>query len=550
MKKAILCAGFLAAATGLAGCDTIGDGVAPVEVMLVPGESGQMRFNEDGVLTLTECLPGSVDAILRFSNGSAGLVTNRSENIRYSSSNNTVIMVSNLDVPVPGGQVFQRASLVPISPGEATITVEYVGLRGSIDVIVEELANVTLEPEQAFTMVPWSQRPLVLRATVLGQTTSVSGAAHWTLTDVLPDEVQPLTINSANGVVSAWQPGSATAHGELFVCSGFIDPNDLDITLPGRVFEVDVNVEHPSSLDIVREFDDGHPLIVGLSEYLRAEAQFNSGADAQDLTTLAAWSADEPEVGNVLSAAAEGSRSIVITPRGTEDEPNLGGNTLVTARFAYCDLEQYDACYDPDEDDVPEDPIDGVGPLNVFTSSADLQVERGEVLGLAFARNGETITTLEIPEGCAIQPDLVAELRTESEQEFERRINRDAFFEVITEDEEDDGDNGDNGAGGDDGDGDGGNGDDNGGDDEPVDPTKVVSVATNTTLPLAHNAGMIGAIGKAGQTASIRASIRAEPSLPNPQVGEDEEAPELEMRTAELEVSIIEAADCALLNDN
>lgn len=561
MKKAILSAGFLAAATGLAGCDTIGDGVSPVEVMLVPGQTGAMQLNEDGQLELTECIPASVDAILRFSNGSAGLITNRSENVRYSSSNPSVVRISNLDVPVPGGQVFQRASLVPISPGTATIDVEYVGLRGSIEVVVEGLGPVSLDPDEAFTMAPNSTRQLNLRAALQGQTVSVSSAAHWSLDNIDEDAPPPVVIGSGSGLITAWQPGTATAVGELFVCSGFVDPENNGTTLPERKVQVDLEVQAPTSLDIVREFDDGHPLIIGTSEYLRAEAHFANG-DTQDLTVFAAWTASEADVGTVLSAAAEGSRSIVITPRGREDEPNPGTASDITAAFTYCDFwdAEYVRCYDPRvPEQVPETPIEGVGPLTVFEATETLQVRPGLVEAIYFQRKDETgtpqtITTLEIPEGCAIQPDLIADLEVPSEGlSFSRRINRDAFFEIVKPEDEN-GDDGDTGTT-DDGNGDGnGNGDGDGdgdgnGDAEPVDPTKVLRVVTNTTLPLDHNAGLIGAIGKSGQTASIRASIRVDPSTPDPAAsGDDDETPPPPMRTAELEVTITDPADCGLID--
>jgi hypothetical protein len=554
MNKAIFRVGLMAAIFALAACDSVGDGVRPVSLTLVP--QGMTEMPEDD-FEIFECLPGGVDAILEFSNGSRGLVTRRSANVRYSSSDESVVQVSNRpecedplrcpagDFNIPGNLVFPQGTLIPVGPGTATITVEYVGFEASIDVTVLPLGEISLAQSETFSMAPDSLVQLNGTAVINGQTQSVRTGAEWFLDESEEDDLRVTPRGNDAGLMQARIPGGATrtATADFFLCSGTLDDNGeltRTPTNPSRILSVDVNVEPIQALEIVREYEpdgDGfiEPLVIGFTEFLRVLATFPSGAEPQDLTFQSFWATDEDDeedVGLFLGSGQQ-TRSILIglgDPQAVDEEEasGEGGFTSVTSTYIYVDrlLEE------PETVELDSDPV-------------VIEVRPAEVLSIAWAFDSgdglETITEITIPRNCSIQPDVIGTFaridEVGAQREFTRRVNREASYGVNPDDEDDE----ENGNG------------------EGEAPDPVVQVRNRPVLPLDRFAGTITAVGEVGEEAIVRAAIAVVVEPPEEGDGgeqgedvtgdeDDDEDPGFELREADLRVIVGEEVDCATLN--
>ncbi len=129
----------LGAVALLSGCSGIGKGNAP--------ESLEIRVNDIAESAeLFECLAGTAQARLAFNDGSAGDFARRSGAV-WSSSDETVLRVSDGSIPASDTEFFVNGTLLPVKAGTAVLTVKYLNFEDSIPVTVKPL-KIELSPHQ------------------------------------------------------------------------------------------------------------------------------------------------------------------------------------------------------------------------------------------------------------------------------------------------------------------------------------------------------------------------------------------------------------------
>jgi hypothetical protein len=332
-------AGSLALVTAACDISGIGDGVRPVSIEIAPPRTVAEGENFKTPL----CFADQMSVILRFSNGSAGNYTNR--NARWTSSDENVVKVSNGDYPSPDDPelVYGRGVLIPITAGNATITVNYVGMSASYDVEVIEPESITLNTDR-LAIAPNTAGALALTALIDGEELDVTRSATWSFVE--GDGAKDFaTIGANTGIVVAKaQDKELTARAKLSLCSGRAD----------SIQEAAVVISSLQSIALTREFADApnDELVKGTSDKLTAIGTLLSG-DTQDLTTQLTYLSDETTGSGenppkILLAGLGGVRNYAVgfsvgtatmravwygvdpTPDETEedDRPNLASNNL------------------------------------------------------------------------------------------------------------------------------------------------------------------------------------------------------------------------------
>ena len=320
-----------AAATALGGCDSVGEGNGLVGLELVPVRAEGTRGAADYQAVSYECLPEIVNLFGFFTNGTRGTFNGRAD---WRSSNELVVRVSSGDIPIPNinNTNYEGGVLVPVAPGTATITAEYVGLSVSIPVEVRTPDEVRLTRGD-LTVAPLTIERYGMEMVIEGDAVSVSDHAVWEF----PEAAEGILSVNGIGNVTAEQLTAApiTLTGRLPLCA---DPQYTESTTIDGAPTADITVAEIASIAIESEFTTGnsfdgsidHDLMQGTTEQFTATARFSSGA-TQNLTNQfnLAWLATDT-VEDVTVA------SFLAAPRGML----LGaaeGETLVTARLGAAD---------------------------------------------------------------------------------------------------------------------------------------------------------------------------------------------------------------------
>ncbi|MGB0212963.1 hypothetical protein [Algiphilus sp.] len=542
--RAWLTAGTALLTAGLlAGCDAVGEGVAPTGITIQPDFSGtglstreaeaaQEAFDEGAPFRIAECLPAAMSVILEFDSGARENITRRSENVVYSSSDESVVRVSNRDIPFLGNpdQVFPRGAIVPVAPGSATITVNYSNFSADIPIEVQALGAIDPFVDFPEVLAPNSFAEVVSEATVNGQTLSVATAAALSLTDVNSgEESEAAQVESTQSRVLIRGLEAATAQRA-----------ELDFELCGRTFEREFRVADIAELQLARPDDDGQPLAIGFSELLTATAVFGDGSTL-DLSNQARFSASEDSQNLLLfPEAAAGGNSLVLGLSGLEDdeEEEAGddtGNGAGDGDDAVGDAEgtggtgTANATFDQDPTDDADLEEGEADPTQVDADPLSLTVRPGRVDALRWQvpRNDDGDRVIEVPQDCSVKPGVEGEMRIAledgSKAEVTRRIDREANYLIGDESldpEEDPGNS----------------------DDEESDP--IVEVVDRTTLSTQRRAGTITAVGEVGDEERVRAVLIQSVTLPGfDDVDNGEE--ETFVIEDELIVRVVERVDCA-----
>ncbi|WP_420426302.1 hypothetical protein [Algiphilus sp.] len=542
----------------VAGCDSVGEGVAPSGITIEPGFTGSARqreaaeeaFENGAPFEVTECLPAAMRVVLEFDNGSREDITRRSENVRYTSSNPAVLQVSNRDIPFLGDEeaVFPRGALLPVAAGTATVSVEFAGFRSSIDLQVNALGEITPFVDFPEVIAPASLAEVLADAVVQGQTTSVTSAAALSVEDVGGSDAGPFAqVTSVSG--------------RSFVRGLLPSPTQratLDFALCDRQFSKEFRVAEIEELRIERRNDDGEPLAIGFSELLDATAIFDDGS-TQNLNNQADFETEDND-NNVLLLLQVPARSnsLVLGLSGSQDteetcpEPGEGGSATVLARF-----DQDPSVAVPDSElpdgasDLPEAESNRL-PLTVRPG-------RAQAIRWRVEADGEGERVLEVPQGCTVQPGVDGDIEILREDgsrvTVTRRIDREVNYLVGDEtidttdpvDPEcdpvvEEGDGGaDDDAGGDDSGADAPSDDDTAGEEE-AEP--VIEVVDRAALSSNLQAGAITAVGEVGEEQTVRAVLLQDPDLPGFDDGGAEPG-ELLVREDILRIRVTEPADCA-----
>lgn len=315
------------------------------------------------------CLRQQLGIIAVFSKNGSADYSSRPGTI-WSSDNENVVHVSNGDDIIPSTDptapvlYYPKGTIKPIAPGTATITADYVGIKTSITVHVQNPSSIILSTSPYDATSDASQQNPVSIATnaiqqfyayatlpnVGGQANvteirNVTGNALWTILED-PDKSFASVTNpdSSNGsliggglVTGISTNASLTVNAHFTACEGTAfgdidrtakfkvspvqsitvlhDPNFLAITNPGYVFPPLPAIPNPPN--------PPHPLVMGTQEAFQAIATLQNG-DNQDLSYQALFSTKNGTdgvltfVGNVATAPVLNSTD---------------GSTLVTATF-------------------------------------------------------------------------------------------------------------------------------------------------------------------------------------------------------------------------
>lgn len=313
---------LLAAAAMLAaGCSGIGDGVAMKRLIITAERSTGSVDDGDYKAVVYQCLTTTLRLDAEFTNGQFNSPNSPyTARATWSSSDETVVRVSNRDIPVPGrddGSVFVSGTLVPVAPGTATVTASFAGLREQITVEVRPLAaeDLQIRPETA-TIAPGTFQLFQLLAQLDGEAPeALSRNVLWQLAEDATDiaEISPLGVVIAHA--ESAQP--LTVAPQLPLCA---DGNG-----PDAVPTASVAIERPVSLRLRSEFDGDVAAgasvrrVNGLSagEFWRAIAVFGNDAE-QDLTEF-----------TITDEDGDGTRRIVRFESSDENVGVFSNNLLL-----------------------------------------------------------------------------------------------------------------------------------------------------------------------------------------------------------------------------
>lgn len=278
MKQKIKLLAVVSAST-LGACSGIGDGNAPVSLEIrVAGnaESGE----------LFECLATTAQAVLSFDDGRQGDFARR---VSWSSSDETILKVSDGTEPTGNGQFFVNGALLPRAAGTVTVTASYLTFEDSIDVTVSPV-EIELGPQG---QVLAQGNRLLMNATAIldGQsrltTTDMTSLGLWSIdgADEAASEIQ-----ADNGLLSARSGAEA------------VDTVRYTIDFCDRSETVSVEIVNQtlSALELVLASDteivpDSIALPPDASLGLRALGRYSGGL-TQNLTSAVTYTLSDAEV--------------------------------------------------------------------------------------------------------------------------------------------------------------------------------------------------------------------------------------------------------------
>ena len=308
-RIASLSAALIASSVVLAGCGGLGEGVLPVNAVILPfggleGATSTKAYS---------CINTGLTFIVDFSDGSRGDFTGRAT---YSSSNPGVVQVSNLDIAVPEqtNVFYNRGTLVPVAEGTATITVRYLSFTRSIDVTVGTPSNFRITPTSA-DLAAKSLLDLTATVELDGVETALDALVTWAF--VTPN-TSIATISSTSGTITGVAAGSGlTARARVPGCAAL-------------TADAPVAVANLQSLALTREFGDNARLIVNTTERLTATGTLDNGK-TQDLSTQVTYTSSDI---TALSFLGGGIPNVVLAVKAVADPVILAASFASTPATA------------------------------------------------------------------------------------------------------------------------------------------------------------------------------------------------------------------------
>lgn len=340
--------------TLLAACDGIGDGNGPVSIEILM--DGQSDSGE-----VFECLAATPQAILTFDRGNSANFARRAQ---WSSSDESVFVVSDGSFEAADGTVFVNGALLPLKAGEAELTVRYLDFEDSIAVTVSPL-KIELSPHD-HTVVQGNQLQLVATGIAQGtdQTSSLdmSTLGLWTVAGA--DGGDPVSsITSGGGLLRADEGVEG------------VDRVSFEVPFCNRQQSVDVNISNQilESISVVRADDpdsvlESVALPPDASVRLRAVGHYSGGLEL-NLTSAVSFQIADTTVAYTGVRGSGVLTSFLEVP---------GQSTELTARF------------DPDSSVEGDELLSNTVSVQVLDLSLDtesLSVSPSEALML----NGSTL---------------------------------------------------------------------------------------------------------------------------------------------------------------
>ncbi len=367
-KHLILSAG-LASAVLFSACSSIGDGNGPTSLELFVGgdsESGEMF----------RCQINTPSAILTFDNGTAANFASRAT---WTSSDPSVLAVSDGDFPAPDGQFFINGVALPIAPGTATLTVNYLDFEDSIDVTVSEV-DLSVTPKNQ-TLIQGQSVFMSATGILNGQTAQLaadfSSLGQWSVVGA-EDDSSASTIDSANGLLTARDDAEGVDQIEFRI--------DFCDTTVGA--EVSVLNQTLQTIELVRADDLDTPLNEvavppDASVALRAIGHF-SGGFTQDMTSRVLFSVDDEDVGfaglrgtGVITSLVEAGGSSALVSATFDPDSEVEGDETVTPAIT---LNVLDVTLDPQSLDIqPKDALMLQGSTLAYSVTGQFSGPDGDV---------------------------------------------------------------------------------------------------------------------------------------------------------------------------
>lgn len=275
----------------LAACNAVGEG-NKIETLQI--KDAIYGYDIAQPLQTFQCLRYNIAVLGTFTDGSSAFYTDR---VTWSSSNPSVARVSNGDIQLPSNAalVYSKGTIIPVAPGTATITADYVGIKTSIQITVAAptsislVANSPLSPRPTATTITIAPRTVQSYAALAKlpvggdtRTVDISGIGVWSTNPA--DTAAVLVSGSSFKGVTA---GSATVNADFNQVSGACPLTITSGTL--NVANIDTTANPPIKLS--SEFDADNnpandaPLVVGTTDRLKALATL-VGGQTQDISEL------------------------------------------------------------------------------------------------------------------------------------------------------------------------------------------------------------------------------------------------------------------------
>jgi hypothetical protein len=300
----------------LGSCSGIGDGASP-ESLKILQVTPDTTFDEAFIRgeqipgQAYTCVRGVLQAFIFFDDGDVGNFTRR---VKWTSSDTSVLTVSNFDEPVPGNpdNRFDYGSIAPLAAGTATVTAKYLDMTATIPVTVDEAGAITITPND-LKMAPRSFQQLQSTAMIDGRKTDLTAQTIFEFTDAEAEEVADFATLSETGSIGAIAPSAPLPiTGRLNVQSGAC------ATKAGAIAEANVQVvaiptppsPNPQKLGLRLEPEDGYEatLAEGTSQFLKLIARFgdsNGDGDSDDPNEFQDLSFQPGAVGAFTSSDAD-----------------------------------------------------------------------------------------------------------------------------------------------------------------------------------------------------------------------------------------------------
>jgi len=290
LGRKLSCA-LLASSMLLGGCGGLGEGILPVSAAILPlggleGATTAKAYN---------CLNTGLSYIITFSNGSRGDFASRAT---FTSSDETVVKVSNGDLPVPNadgsasGFFYPRGTVLPANSGTgtATITVKYLSFTSAIDVTVATPTNFRIVPASA-DLAAKSTLDLAVFADLGGVETALDSAVTWAIET---PNTAIATINATTGTLTG-----VAASPTVLVAK----PSILGCTNPSLNAQANVTVDTLQSLALSKEFTSGD-LVVNTTERLTTTGTLSNGR-TQDLSNQVTYTSSHSTDPSVPASSSD-----------------------------------------------------------------------------------------------------------------------------------------------------------------------------------------------------------------------------------------------------
>lgn len=341
----------------LSSCSGIGDGASP-ESLKILQVTPDTVFDEDFIRgeqipgKAFTCVRGVLQAFIFFDDGDVGNFTRR---VKWTSSNPSVLTVSNFDEPVPGNPAnrFDYGSIAPLSAGTATVTATYLNMTATIPITVDTAGAITITPND-LRMVPRSFQQLQAIAVLDGRKTDLTAQTVFDLNDGDPDAVADFATLSETGSIGALAPSVP-----LPITAKLNVQGGACATDPGTTAEANLQVvaipspptPNPMKLGLRLEPEEGYgsTLAEGTSQFLTLIARFgdsNGDGDSddpneyQDLSfqpgAVGAFTSSDAEVASFIGSSLLGRGTLVYAvpdKETTAGTPESDGTTDLSAVY-------------------------------------------------------------------------------------------------------------------------------------------------------------------------------------------------------------------------